>query len=70
MSRVEPADRRTLVVTHNFVIGWFVRDVLDAPSIKWMGLDSANGGQTIIRYEVDRPAQRIGFNHTERLATT
>ena len=70
LSRVEPADRRTLVVTHNFVIGWLVRDALDAPSIRWTGLNSANGGLTIIRYEIDRPPQLIGFNHTERLATT
>ena len=35
-------DRYELLITHNFVIGWFVRHVLDAPEWRWIGL-----GETI-----------------------
>ena len=35
-------DRYELMITHNFVIGWFVRHVLDAPPWRWIGLNQAN----------------------------
>ena len=47
--RAKTSDSNELLVTHNFVIAWFVRHVLDAPDWKWMGLNTANGGLTIIR---------------------
>jgi len=67
LGRVDASDRRTLVVTHNFVIGWFVRDAMGAPPLNWMGLNSANCGLTIVRYEVDRPPRLIAFNDTGHL---
>lgn len=42
-------DRHELLITHNFVIGWFVRAVFDAPAWRWLGLNQANAGLTIIR---------------------
>ena len=29
-------DVHELLITHNFVIGWFVREVLQAPEWRWM----------------------------------
>ncbi|MBC7763581.1 MAG: histidine phosphatase family protein, partial [Candidatus Saccharibacteria bacterium] len=34
-------DRHDLLITHNFVIAWFVREVFDAPHWRWMGLNQA-----------------------------
>ena len=67
LGRLEAGDRRVLVVTHNFVIGWFVRDAMGAPPLSWMGLNSANGGLTIVRYEIDRQPRLIAFNDTGHL---
>jgi len=44
------ADVCELVVTHNFTIGGFVCAALGAPPWRWMSLNQANGGITIIRY--------------------
>ena len=44
------ADRRELVVTHNFLVGWLVRAALDAPNWRWLSLNHANAGLTVIRY--------------------
>jgi serine/threonine-protein phosphatase PGAM5 len=51
-----------LLLTHNFVIGWFVRHVLDAPDWKWMSLNQANAGLTVIHMRPGRPAQLICHN--------
>jgi len=55
-------DQHELIVTHNFVIGWFVRHALDAPDWRWMGLNQFNCGLTIILYRPDRPAALVSFN--------
>jgi serine/threonine-protein phosphatase PGAM5 len=62
-----PADRRELLVTHNFVIGWFVRHALDAPPWRWIGLNQANCGLTIIEVRSGRPPMLICFNDTGHL---
>ncbi|MFF8712850.1 histidine phosphatase family protein [Streptomyces sp. NPDC015184] len=59
--------RHELVVTHNFLIGWLVRDALDAPEWRWMGLHQANAALTVIRYATDRPASVLLFNDTGHL---
>jgi probable phosphoglycerate mutase len=61
------SDRRELLITHNFVIGWFVRHVLDAPEWRWLGLNQANCGITIVRWEDGRPPMLVSFNETGHL---
>ena len=56
------ADRCELLVTHNFVIGWFVRHVLGAPWWRWMGLNQFNCALTIIKVSDDEPAALVTFN--------
>ena len=60
-------DRHELVITHNFVIGWFVRHVLGAPTWRWIGLNQANCGLTIVRWETDRPPTLVCFNDVGHL---
>ncbi|MFJ9414186.1 histidine phosphatase family protein [Streptomyces sp. NPDC101227] len=54
--------RHELVVTHNFLIGWLVRDALDAPKWRWMGLHHANAALTVIHYAPGRPASVLFYN--------
>ncbi|MFF8654059.1 histidine phosphatase family protein [Streptomyces huasconensis] len=54
--------RHELVVTHNFLIGWLVRDALDAPAWRWLGLNHGNAALTVIRYAPGRPASLVLFN--------
>jgi probable phosphoglycerate mutase len=60
-------DRRELLITHNFVIGWFVRHVLDAPEWRWIGLNQANCAITIVQWDSKRPPTLISFNDTGHL---
>jgi broad specificity phosphatase PhoE len=55
-------DRHELLITHNFVIGWFVRHALDAPAWRWMGLNQFNCALTIIQIHPDLPPMLITFN--------
>lgn len=56
-----------LVVTHNFLVGWLVRDALDAPKARWLGLNHANAALTVIRYAPGRRPSLLLFNDTGHL---
>ncbi len=60
-------DRYELVVTHNLVIGWFVRHALDAPSWRWLGLNQANAGLAIVQWQDDHQPTLVCFNDTGHL---
>jgi probable phosphoglycerate mutase len=60
-------DRDELLITHNFVIGWFVRHALDAPAWRWLGLNQANCAVTIVEWSGDRPPMLVAFNDTGHL---
>ncbi|MFB6990479.1 MULTISPECIES: histidine phosphatase family protein [unclassified Streptomyces] len=49
-------ERHELVVTHNFLVAWLVRDAMCAPKWRWLGLDHGNAALTVIRYAPGRPA--------------
>jgi probable phosphoglycerate mutase len=55
-------DRHSLLITHNFVIGWFVREVFEAPAWRWMGLNQANCGLTIIRVRSVKSPELVTHN--------
>ena len=56
-----------LLVTHNFVIGWFVREVLQAPEWKWMTLNQANCGLTVLAQKQGRPWTLLSHNDLAHL---
>ena len=55
-------DRHDLLITHNFVIGWFVREVLGGDQWRWLGLNQANCGLTIIRVRSAKPPVLVTHN--------
>jgi serine/threonine-protein phosphatase PGAM5 len=67
LTAVGDADRHELLVTHNFVIGWFVRRVMDAPDWRWLGLNQAHCGLTVIKVSPSGPPALIAFNDTGHL---
>lgn len=64
-----PAETETheLIVTHAFMVGWFVRDALDAPEPRWLGLNAVNCGLTTILYRPGRPPALVAFNEVSHL---
>ena len=60
-------DRHDLLITHNFVIGWFVREVLDAPAWRWVGINQANCGLTVLTQKAGRPWSLVTHNDLAHL---
>jgi probable phosphoglycerate mutase len=56
-----------LIVTHAFLVAWFVLHALDAPPARWLGLNASNAALTVIRYRVDRPPALHLFNDMTHL---
>jgi probable phosphoglycerate mutase len=60
-------DRHELVVTHNFLVGWLVRDAYGAPPWRWLGINHANAALTVIRYAPDRLPAVLACNDMTHL---
>ena len=60
-------DGHHLLITHAFVIGGIVREVLDAPAWRWLGLNPFNCGLTVIRCLPGQPPTLISFNDVGHL---
>ena len=56
-------DVHEVLITHNFVISWFVREVLQAPEWRWMTLNQAHCGLTVIAQKQGRPWTLV--SHTD-----
>ena len=56
-----------LLITHNFVIAWFVREVLQAPEWRWMTLNQANCGLTVLAQKQGRPWTLLSHNDLAHL---
>ena len=55
-------DVHEVLITHNFVISWFVREVLGAPDWRWMTLNQAHCGLTVIAQKQGRPWTLLSHN--------
>lgn len=51
-----------LLVTHNAVIAWLVREVLEAPAWKWVTLNQANCGITVLQHKPGRSWNLVAHN--------
>lgn len=56
-----------LLITHNFVIAWFVREVLDAPAWRWMTINQAHCGLTVLAQRPGRPWTLVAHNDLAHL---
>jgi probable phosphoglycerate mutase len=65
--RARAGDGALVLVTHAFVVGWFVREVLDGPAAQWLRLVPSNAGLTVVRWRADGTAVLAGFNDTGHL---
>lgn len=52
---VRKPDTHELLITHNFVIAWFVREVLEAPQWRWLTINQAHCGLTVLAQRAGRP---------------
>ncbi|PJJ61357.1 histidine phosphatase family protein [Compostimonas suwonensis] len=55
-------EHHDLLVTHNFVIAWLVREALGAPEWRWVGINQANCGLTILHQKTGRPWSLLTHN--------
>ena len=60
-------DRHELLITHNFVIGWFVREVLGAPAWRWVSINQANCALTVLTQRPGRPWSLVAHNDIAHL---
>jgi probable phosphoglycerate mutase len=60
-------DRRELIVAHSQIVCWFVRDALAMPRWRWLGINAANAGLTVIEYRPGCPASVVMFNDLSHL---
>ena len=56
-----------LLVTHNFVISWFVRQAMEAPEWRWVTLNVDNCSLTVIKIRTGKPNTLVSFNETGHL---
>jgi serine/threonine-protein phosphatase PGAM5 len=66
LGAVGTRSRGLVVVTHAFVIAWFVRRAMDAPRWRWLGPNHLNGAVTTIEYTSDG-ARLVAFNDSGHL---
>lgn len=55
-------DVHELLITHNSVIAWFVREALDMPEWRWMTLNQAHCGLTVLAQKNGRPWALVTHN--------
>lgn len=60
-------DTHELLITHNFLIGWFVRDALGAAEWRWLGLNLQNAALTVLMYRPEMPPSLLSFNDAAHL---
>ena len=60
-------DGHELLITHNFVIAWFVREVLEAPTWRWMTINQAHCGLTVLAQRPGRPWTLVAHNDLAHL---
>jgi serine/threonine-protein phosphatase PGAM5 len=56
-----------LLITHNFVISWFVREVLEAPVWRWLTMNQAHCGLTVLAQRPGRPWTLVSHNDLAHL---
>jgi serine/threonine-protein phosphatase PGAM5 len=61
-------DMHEVLITHAYPIAWLIRHALDAPAVRWLGLNSANAALTMIENRPGLPPSIIMFNDMSHLS--
>lgn len=64
---VRKPDGHELLITHNNVISWFVREVLGAAEWRWLTLNQAHCGLTVLAQRPGRPWSLASHNDLAHL---
>ncbi|MFT4135555.1 histidine phosphatase family protein [Microbacterium sp.] len=64
---VRKPNTHELLITHNFVIAWFVREVLGAAPWRWLTLNQAHCGLTVLAQRPGRPWALLTHNDLAHL---
>lgn len=62
-----PSDTHEVLITHAYPIAWLIRHAMDAPPVRWLGLDSANAALTLIEHRTGLPPTVVMFNDMSHL---
>lgn len=62
-----PSDTHEVLITHSYPIAWLLRHALDAPPVRWLGLDSANAALTLIEHRSGLPPTLVLYNDMSHL---
>lgn len=61
------SDTHEILITHAYPIAWLLREAMDAPPARWLGLDSANAALTLIEHRTGLPPTIAMFNEMNHL---
>ncbi|WP_017586360.1 histidine phosphatase family protein [Nocardiopsis ganjiahuensis] len=61
------SERREVVITHAYLVGWLVTAALQAPPWRWVSVGAANAGLTIIRHPPRHPSSVVVLNDLAHL---
>ncbi len=56
-----------VLITHNAVIGWFMREATGSPEWRWMMTNQAHGSLTVLAQKQGRPWSVLTFNDMSHL---
>jgi probable phosphoglycerate mutase len=59
--------RQDVLITHSQIVCWFVRAAFGAPEWRWLGVNAANAGLTVIQYREFWPPSVVTFNDQSHL---
>lgn len=60
-------DTHEVLITHSYPIAWLIRNAMDAPPARWLGLDSANTALTLIEHRSGLPPAIVMLNDMSHL---
>lgn len=66
-----PAETETheVLITHAYPVAWLIRHALDAPEVRWLGLNCGNASLTTIEYRDTTPPTVLLYNDMGHLPT-
>ncbi|MDN5918891.1 MAG: histidine phosphatase family protein [Pseudonocardia sp.] len=61
-ARPAAVETHEVVITHAYPVAWLVRDALDAPASRWLGLNCGNAALSVIEYRDATAPTLVSYN--------